>query len=227
MIFSIVGLESQTSVCEPSWSSGVPAKTSVRDSKPRRSEWASYGGDGPTTRGGGCSLVQWGGWRSPPWGLGGSQGHRRESILRQSQYSYNDVGGSQSCQEGGGANGAHRGPRTTIGERNKKTWHVLEIIIIIMCIVYDIIMKWNIAFGYWSVCTICKCTMSYRIVGNFWGRNIYEFCDFTATHESFLHKILGMPAICLILLIPQNAPLLPICESFLPQNFPLNSSHLK
>ena len=34
---------------------------------------------------------------------------------------------------------------------------------------------------------------SYRIAGNFRGRNVYEFCGFRAIRERFLHKIWGCP----------------------------------
>ena len=33
----------------------------------------------------------------------------------------------------------------------------------------------------------------YRIAGNFRGRKLYEFRDFSAIRRSFLHEILGMP----------------------------------
>ena len=31
------------------------------------------------------------------------------------------------------------------------------------------------------------------MVENFRGRNVHEFCGLRATHESFLHEILGVP----------------------------------
>ena len=50
---------------------------------------------------------------------------------------------------------------------------------------------------------------------NVWGRNLHEFRDFTATHESILHEFLGMPHhFCDQFYIPRNAPFLPILKSF-------------
>ena len=58
------------------------------------------------------------------------------------------------------------------------------------------------------------------------AENFHEFRNFSAIHENFLHKILGMPhSLCDHFNIPRkfslrNAPFLPIRESFLPQKFP-------
>ena len=45
----------------------------------------------------------------------------------------------------------------------------------------------------------------------FKGENFHEFRDFTATHKSFLHEILGMPIYVISLTFH---------ESFFPQKFP-------
>ena len=60
----------------------------------------------------------------------------------------------------------------------------------------------------------------------FKGENLHEFCDLTATHESFLHKILGIPhPLCNQFNIPRkfsprSAPYLLIHDSFLLRKFP-------
>ena len=70
----------------------------------------------------------------------------------------------------------------------------------------------------------------YRIVGNFRWRK-HEFHNFTATRESFLHKLLGRPyPLCnqfniLRKFSPRNAPFLLIRESFLPRKFPAIRYH--
>ena len=53
------------------------------------------------------------------------------------------------------------------------------------------------------------------------GENIHKFCN-TATRETFLHEILRMPHSSMRSVniqqkfSQQNAPMLPICEGFLP-----------
>ena len=63
--------------------------------------------------------------------------------------------------------------------------------------------------------------------GKFSREKPSRFCDFTATHESFLHEIVGICHTHNVISLTfrerfslQNAPFQPICESFLPRKFP-------